>query len=117
MKFTSLPFKSVPTPSFSFRAQMLKKYEGNMMKEALQREVRAVMRGVEHRIIQSLFAVQLWNCFTTGNGAVAKTSNTVEAWHTWFEATVEAVHPKIFKFLITKNVSGPTSEITSLFEG
>jgi len=28
-----------------------------------------------------------------------KTNNAVEGWHTGFEATLDAIHPNIFKFI------------------
>ena len=45
------------------------------------------------------FLINMWNCFEAAAESMPKTNNAVEGWHTGFEATVDAVHPNIFKLV------------------
>ena len=41
----------------------------------------------------------MWNCYASALKSMPKTNNSVEGWHTGFEATLDRVHPNIFKFV------------------
>jgi hypothetical protein len=45
------------------------------------------------------FPIKMWNCSRVAAKSMPKTNNAVEGWHTGFEATLDAVHPNIFKLL------------------
>lgn len=45
------------------------------------------------------FPLEMWNCYEHALKSMPKTNNSVEGWHTGFEATLDRVHPNIFKFL------------------
>ena len=44
------------------------------------------------------FPLEMWNSYASALKSMPKT-NSVEGWHTGFKATLDRVHPNIFKFV------------------
>ena len=61
------------------------------------------------------FPIETWNCYRAATGAMPKTNNAVEGWHTGFEATLNAMHPNIFKLVQAFHREQTTAEVNTEF--
>ena len=58
-----------------------------------------VLSRSEKRRLQSLFKIQLWNCYDAVNNDTMRTNNAVEGWHHSFNGKVRVSHASFDKFL------------------